>query len=118
MTPRCSLPRVLIIGVSALLASWSSHGAERVEKWPAWQQTGVALENRFARDEFRIYFTLTGPNALPEEDRTDSDLDGVPDKIQNIALQLVIARRCFVEALGLQHPLRSPRYSGHVKFIR
>jgi hypothetical protein len=77
----------------------------------------VALENRFARDEFRIYFTLTGPNALPEEDRTDSDLDGVPDKIQNIALQLVIARRCFVEALGLQHPLRSPRYSGHVKFI-
>jgi hypothetical protein len=88
-----------------------------VQHRPAWQKDRVALEQRFVQDEFRIFYTLTGPNALPATDRTDSDRDGVPDKIQDIARQLVVARRCFVEVLGLRHPLESPRYKGRVKFI-
>lgn len=41
----------------------------------------------------------------------------MPAKIQNIARQLVCARRCYVDVLGLRHPFESPGYQGRVKFI-
>ena len=65
----------------------------------------MALENRFARDQFRIYFS-SRPERVAGRGSNDNDLDGVPDKIQDVALRLVIARRLLVEALGLQHALR------------
>ena len=77
----------------------------------------MALDRRFVCEEFRIYYTLEGDQALPAADRQDHDRDGVPDKIQSLALQLVTARRCYVEVLGLRHPFESPRYRGRVKFI-
>jgi len=77
----------------------------------------VALDRRLVREEFRIHYALAGADALPAADQMDSDGDGVPDKIQNIAQQLVIARRAFVEVLGLRHPFESPRYAGRVKAI-
>ena len=91
--------------------------AERVRNWPPWQQRRVALDRHFVAGEFRIHYTLAGPDALPMADHTDADGDGVPDKIQNIAIQFVTARRCFVEVLGLRHPFESQRYKGRVKFI-
>ncbi|MCX7825720.1 MAG: hypothetical protein N2689_09195 [Verrucomicrobiae bacterium] len=91
--------------------------AERVRSWPKWQQDRVSLDRRFVCEEFQVHYTLTGPHALPAADRLDDDRDGVPDKIQNIALQLVTARRCYVELLGLRHPKESPRYKGRVKSI-
>lgn len=90
--------------------------AEQVTR-PAWQQRRVALDRVFVADEFRIFYTLTGPDALPVEDQVDSDGDGVPDKIQNIAHQLVTARQVYVLVLGLRPPLESPRYRDRVKFI-
>jgi hypothetical protein len=91
--------------------------AERVKAWPQWQQRRVALDRHFVVEEFRIHYALTGPDALPPADHADTDGNGVPDKIQNFALQLVTARRCYVEALGLRHPFESPRYKGRVKFV-
>lgn len=116
---RLALTLPLFVGAISAQSPGSGppQAAERVRQWPAWQQSRVALEHRFVRDEFRIFYTLAGTNALPEADRTDSDRDGVPDKIQNIALQLVTARRGYVEVLGLRHPFESPRYKGRVKFI-
>jgi hypothetical protein len=95
----------------------SAYGADRVQGWPQWQRSRAALDHRHVRDEFRIHYTLTGTHALPAADRLDADQDGVPDRIQHIALQLVTARRCYVETLGLRHPFESPRYKGRVKFI-
>lgn len=95
----------------------SATGAERARSWPKWQQDRVSLDRRFVCEEFRVYYSVTGPHALPAADQLDGDRNGVPDKIQNIALQLVTARRCYVEVLGLRHPLESPRYKGRVKFI-
>lgn len=92
-------------------------GAERVQQRPEWQRDRATLDKRFVRDEFRIHYTVAGQNALPAEDRRDTDGDGVPDKIQNLAFQLVTARRCYVEALGLRHPFESRRYKDRVKFV-
>lgn len=92
-------------------------GAERVQQRPEWQRDRATLDKRFVRDEFRIHYTVAGQNALPAEDRRDTDGDGVPDKIQNLAFQLVTARRCYVEVLGLRHPFESRRYKGRVKFV-
>jgi hypothetical protein len=77
----------------------------------------VSLDRRFVCGEFQIHYTITGTNAISATDQLDNDRDGVPDKVQDIALQLVTARRCYVEVLGLRHPLESLRYRGRVKFI-
>lgn len=105
-----------VIALLVLLAAGAA-AAERVQTWPAWQRTRVALDHRFVCDEFQIHYTLAGTNALPAADQRDDDRDGVPDKVQNIARQLQAARRCYVEVLGLRHPLESPRYKGRVKHI-
>jgi len=107
---------LLCASVAGLLAM-AAAGAERVQRWPEWQRSRVALDQHFVREEFRIYYTLKGDQALPALDRQDRDRDGVPDKIQSLALQLVTARRCYVEILGLRHPFASRRYQGRVKFI-
>lgn len=98
-----------------LLAGGASLAAG--DKWPPWQRPRVALERHLARDEFRIYYSLEGKDALPAAGRTDTDGDGVPDKIQDLALQLVVARRMYAEVMGLRHPFESPRYRGRVRFF-
>ena len=108
---------MLICASAVSLLAVAAAGAERVQRWPEWQRSRVALDQHFVREEFRIYYTLKGDQALPAADQQDHDRDGVPDKIQSLALQLVTARRCYVEILGLRHPFASRRYQGRVKFI-
>lgn len=98
-----------------LLAGGASLAAG--DQWPSWQRPRVALERHLARDEFRIYYSLEGKDALPAAGRTDTDGDGVPDKIQDLALQLVVARRMYADVMGLRHPFQSPRYRGRVRFF-
>jgi len=93
------------------------HAAERVTRWPKWQRRRVALDRRYAKDEFRIYYTVQGQDALPENRRGDANGNGVPDKIENTALQLIAARRIYVDAMGLRHPLEGPRYKGKAEFF-
>lgn len=94
-------------------------GATRAagDKWPPWQRPRVALERHLVREEFRIYYSLEGKDALPEAGRADTDGDGVPDKIQDLALQLVVARKMYADVMGLRHPFQSPRYRGRVRFF-
>jgi len=106
----CRIAIVALVTASAL-------GVERVQQRPEWQRNRAALDRRFVLEEFRIHYTLAGKDAMAAEDQRDSDGDGVPDKIQNLALQLLTARRCYVEVLGLRHPFESLRYKGRVKFM-
>ncbi len=85
--------------------------AEREEflaSLPEWKKRRVALDQMHRVEEFRIFYALTGHDALP--DPMDSNDNGVPDKIENIAIQLVVARSVYVDVMKLRHPLESPRY--------
>jgi len=95
------------------------NGAEpaKARPLPLWQANRAALKERFVQDEFRIFYSLEGEAGLTAEQRMDSDHDGVPDKIQNVARQLIAARRLYTEAFKLRHPLESPRYKERVKFF-
>lgn len=66
-----------------------------------------ALDRSHVRDEFRIFYTLDGEHALP--DVRDTNRNGVPDKVEDVATQLVAGRRIFSEAMGLTHPMRQAR---------
>lgn len=77
----------------------------------------MALDRCLVREEFRVYYTLEGRDALPETARADTDGDGTPDKIQDLALQLVTARQMYVDVMGLRHPFLSPRYRGRVRYF-
>jgi hypothetical protein len=65
------------------------------------------LDRSHVRDEFRIFYTLDGEHALP--DARDANRNGVPDKVEDVATQLVAGRRIFSEVMGLTHPMRQAR---------
>jgi hypothetical protein len=65
--------------------------------------------------EFRVFYTLAGRDALP--DAADTNSNGVPDRIEDIAIQLTTARALYVDVLRLRPPLKSPRYAGRARFI-
>ncbi|MDR2154255.1 MAG: hypothetical protein LBE78_04410 [Burkholderiaceae bacterium] len=67
------------------------------------------LERVLERDEFRIFYTLTGKHALI--DRTDRNLNGIPDEVEDLATQLTTSRDIFSKIIGLQNPLKRPRYA-------
>ncbi|RYF80323.1 MAG: hypothetical protein EOO29_14315 [Comamonadaceae bacterium] len=69
----------------------------------------ITLDRVYVRDEFRIVYALTGPHALP--DATDSNGNGIPDKVEDVATQLVAGKRLFDGAMGLVAPLRQARYA-------
>lgn len=69
----------------------------------------ATLDRIHVRDEFRIVYALTGPHALP--DPRDLNANGIPDKVEDVATQLVAGRRLFSEVMGLVAPLRQPRYA-------
>ncbi len=71
--------------------------------------SGTPLDKVLAVDEFRIRYTLNGPDA--PVDRDDANHNGIPDVIENIGIQLVIARAVYRDLLGLRPPLDQPRYA-------
>lgn len=68
----------------------------------------VTLDQVLAVDEFRIRYTLAGPDALADQE--DANHNGTPDVIENIATQLVTARDVYRDLLHLHPPLTQPRY--------
>jgi hypothetical protein len=68
-----------------------------------------ALDRIHVRDEFRIVYAAAGPHALA--DLRDLNANGIPDKVEDVATQLVAGRRLFSEVMGLAAPLRQPRYA-------
>ena len=76
-----------------------------------------SLDKVYKQDEFRIYYTLEGKNALPKKNRLDANKNNVPDYVENIANQLSESSRLFIDTLGFVHPLKQPRFKGKAEFI-
>ncbi len=72
-----------------LVPSYATAGTDL----PDWKRKRVALEECYVEDEFRVFYTFEGESALSPSQREDADRNGVPDKMQNIARQLVVARQ-------------------------
>lgn len=109
------------LGLGALMAGlmlWSgtpAHAADPVACPVRQPPELAALDRVHQADEFRIFYTLRGPHALRHTQ--DADGNGVPDAVEDAARQLISARRIFVEAIGLAHPLQQPRYRARAQGI-
>ncbi len=112
MRRRWILRRLAGLVLLGLAADASAPGGE---PRPEWQRRRAALDRMHPAGEFRIFYAVGGPDALPE--RADVNSNGVPDRVENIALQLVTARSLYVDVLKLRPPLESPRYAGRARFI-
>lgn len=75
-----------------------------------WESRRARLDRVHAVGDFRVFYALAGPDALPPAGRVDSDGDGTPDFVQNVAIQIGVADRAYREVLRLRPPLESPRY--------
>ena len=101
----------------AIVSSFALQCAGAEKSLPEWKKKRVALKECCVEGEFRVFYTLEGESALSPSQRADADQNGVPDKIQNIARQLVVARQLYVEVFKLRHPFEGPRYKNRVKFF-
>lgn len=72
-------------------------------------QTVRALDRLYRRDEFRIVYTTQGVDAVAST--VDRNGNGTPDQVEDIATQLVAARRIYTDIVGLKRPLDMPRYA-------
>ena len=67
-------------------------------------ETEARLDRTLDIDEFRIRYAAQGTDA------EDLNGNGVPDVIDDLAIQLVAARSLYTDVLNLTHPLQQPRY--------
>lgn len=117
----CPRPTRFGLGLGAFMAGlmlWSGTPARAAgpSACPVRQPPELAALDRVHQaDEFRIFYTLRGPHALRHTQ--DADGNGVPDAVEDAARQLIAARRIFVEAIGLAHPLQQPRYRARAQGI-
>jgi hypothetical protein len=80
-----------------------------------WRERRGALKEMHSRGEFRIFYALSGPDALPNRD--DSNRNGTPDYVERIAEELMAAREVYERSMNLRHPFKSPRYKNDAAFI-
>ena len=78
------------------------------------------LEKVYVYKYIRVFWTEQAPRSgrdhrLPQQSAVDSNNNGIPDLIENIARQADASRRAYVTA-GFPDPLDAPRYEG-VQFI-
>lgn len=105
-------PLLHVAALLCLACSGSAASAQQPASGPCRPGSNPAfptLERIHVRDEFRIVYSLAGPHALA--DQRDLDGNGVPDKVEDVATQLVAGRRLFSDVMGFVAPLRQPRYA-------
>lgn len=77
------------------------------------KEPSAKLIEHFEIGEVRVLYNKEGKDAVTPE---DSNKNGVPDQVEDVAKQVFAARQLFCETLGFPDPLVSERYQG-VKFI-
>jgi hypothetical protein len=76
-------------------------------------ETGV---NIYVQGPFKHVFYRVGDNAVPS---ADSDGDGVPDHVADIALQYLVAYHIFMDIVGFRSPFLNPKHAGmNYQYIR
>jgi hypothetical protein len=100
-----------------LVLMMASVGGVRADRprLPEWKKRRSALDKVHVVDEFRIFYTLSGDDALP--DVVDQNGNSIPDRVENVALQLTTAREIYTGVLQLRHPLEGPRYKDKARYI-
>lgn len=81
-----------------------------------WKTQRENLEHVYKLNEFRVFYSLSGEDALPLENQIDQNLNNVPDYVENIAQRLSVSKELFTNILNFQDPLKSQRYK-NVKYI-
>jgi hypothetical protein len=80
-----------------------------------WRERRGALTEMHSMGEFRIFYSLSGQDALPNS--ADANVNGAPDYVERVASELAAARDLYDRQLQLVHPLKSPRYNDQAEFI-
>lgn len=80
-----------------------------------WRERRGALTEMHSAGEFRIFYSLSGRDALPNS--ADANGNGAPDYVDRVATELAAAREQYDHQLQLVHPLKSPRYNNQAEFI-
>lgn len=80
-----------------------------------WRERRAALSEMHRVEEFRIFYSRYGADALPNAE--DANRNGTPHYVERIARELVSARDVYGDQLRLVHPMSSPRYRNRVEYI-
>lgn len=83
----------------------------------AWEDRRAGLEKSALFNEFRVFYSLNGKDALPNKRQLDEDRNGVPDFIESVGGRLIKANNFFANDVGLVPPLKNKRYKGKAHFI-
>ncbi len=75
-----------------------------------------SLDKIYIKDEFRVFYTLNGKNALPKNNQVDKNNNQIPDYVENITNQLSKVSKLLVDKYGFIHPLKQERFKG-AKYI-
>lgn len=107
-----------MMACAAVLLTLCGHALAQSDapEWPALPtcQQGVASGKEWYNrvliaGPFRLFYATEGEHAPP--DLTDTDGNGHPDRVDDIATQLRAAYWFYTERLGLVSPLNQPRYA-------
>ena len=98
-----SIPEVVGKGLA-----WAAWGLLAHAGWghaDSWRMPREALDQRMQKAEISVYYTDQGDNAFPAE------------RVAPLLDQMAAAKRYYEQQLGLQSPLRTPRYQGQLRGI-
>lgn len=82
-----------------------------------WKSDRESLDQVLIKGKFRVFYTLQGKHGISIRNREDSNLDGIPDYIEELISRLIISDYIFKEIFKFRSPLDSPRYKDKAKFI-
>lgn len=83
----------------------------------SWKASVEALDQVYAVDNMRLFYTLHGTDALPALAQTDLNKNSVPDYVEKLAEQLKVANNLYSKVLGFEYPLNGSRYRNVVQGI-
>jgi hypothetical protein len=83
----------------------------------SWEDRRSKLDQVAIYDKYRIFYSLSGKDALPRDRRVDYDKNGIPDFIESVGGRLTDADKLFRGEVGLIPPLKSKRYIGKAHYI-
>lgn len=82
-----------------------------------WLDRRSKLEKVAIFDKFRIFYSISGVDELPNYRKVELNEKGTPQFIENIGKRLIEADRFFNNRVNLKSPLKSKRYMGRAHYI-